>query len=159
MTATKAVSDSSFIEAPTSELEGSAFGARGRRMQAREKNREVTACDKCYREMHGSGRMRAPTSEKLKSNTWGVASVSRRRTCCTTGRTRWSWCRCRCLCLPGVPVSVPASGQLTTVQLGVQVGTGRSQRCPLAAAVPLLLLSPCCCCSLAAATVRSPSRR
>ena len=29
------------------------------RMQAREKNREFTACDKCYREKHGSGRMRA----------------------------------------------------------------------------------------------------
>ena len=28
------------------------------RMQAREKNREFTACDKCYREMHESGRMR-----------------------------------------------------------------------------------------------------
>ena len=29
------------------------------RMQAREKNREFTACDKCYREMHESGRMQA----------------------------------------------------------------------------------------------------
>ncbi len=29
------------------------------RMQAREKNREFTACDKCYREMHESGMMRA----------------------------------------------------------------------------------------------------
>jgi hypothetical protein len=29
---------------------------RGRRMQAREKIREFTTCDKCYREMHGGGK-------------------------------------------------------------------------------------------------------
>ena len=38
------------------------------RMQARQKNREVTACDKCYREMHGSGRMRAKQERGSASN-------------------------------------------------------------------------------------------
>jgi hypothetical protein len=37
------------------------------RMQARDKNREFTACDKCYEEIYESGRMRA----KQK---WGGAS-------------------------------------------------------------------------------------
>jgi hypothetical protein len=37
-------------------------------MQAREKNREFTACDKCYREMHESGRMRANQEQGGASN-------------------------------------------------------------------------------------------
>ncbi len=36
------------------------------RMQARQKNREVTACDKCYGEMYGSGRMRAKQEQGCK---------------------------------------------------------------------------------------------
>ncbi len=38
------------------------------RMQARQKNREVTACDKCYGEMYGSGRMRAKQERNGASN-------------------------------------------------------------------------------------------
>jgi hypothetical protein len=39
-----------------------------KRMQAREKNREFTACDKCYGEIHGSGRMRAKQKQGGASN-------------------------------------------------------------------------------------------
>ena len=38
------------------------------RMQARQKNREVTACDKCYREIQESGRMRAKQKRGGASN-------------------------------------------------------------------------------------------
>ncbi len=38
------------------------------RMQAREKTREFTACDKCYGEMHESGRMRAMQNQGCARN-------------------------------------------------------------------------------------------
>jgi hypothetical protein len=38
------------------------------RMHAREKNREFTACDKCYGKTHGSGRMRAKQERCGASN-------------------------------------------------------------------------------------------
>ncbi len=54
------------------------------RMQARQKNREVTACDKCYREMHGSGRMRAKQEQGGASNVRAVEPTVR-RSIATTG--------------------------------------------------------------------------
>ncbi len=50
------------------------------RMQARQKNREVTACDKCYGEMYGSGRTRAKQEQGGASDvraTQGNADGSR----------------------------------------------------------------------------------
>jgi hypothetical protein len=38
------------------------------RMQAREKNREFTACDKCYGQIYGSGRMREKQKRGSASN-------------------------------------------------------------------------------------------
>jgi hypothetical protein len=43
-------------------------------MQAREKNRELTACDKSYGEIYGSGRMRAKQERGGASN---VAATQR----------------------------------------------------------------------------------
>ncbi len=37
-------------------------------MQAREKTRELTACDKCYGEIYGSGRTRAKQEQGGASN-------------------------------------------------------------------------------------------
>jgi hypothetical protein len=38
------------------------------RMQARDKNREFTACDKCHGEIYGSGRMRVKQRQGGASN-------------------------------------------------------------------------------------------
>jgi hypothetical protein len=41
-------------------------------MQAREKNREFTACDNCYGEMQGSGRTRGKQKRGGASNVWAT---------------------------------------------------------------------------------------
>ncbi len=56
------------------------------RMQARQKNREVTACDKCYGEMYGSGKMRAKQEQGWCKQRAGN-TTQRRRKQARTGNT------------------------------------------------------------------------
>ena len=57
------------------------------RMQAREKNREFTACDKCYREMHESGKTRGKAGAGRCKQRAGNTRQRRRKQARTTEKS------------------------------------------------------------------------